>query len=92
MREASGSWVKNVYLPVVKIINELNILEDFPGRTETDLYLWLVKYKRELQESLGEEVETIEVAQDFTDSYSHRPKKIFNRFLDKLFNFFKRKN
>jgi len=92
MREASESWVKNVYLPVIEVINELNILEDFPGRTETDLYLWLVKYKHELRESLGEEVEIIEAAQDFTDIYSHRPKKIFTRFFDRLFKIFTRKD
>lgn len=89
MQEASESWVKNVYLPVVKVIDELNILEDFPGRTETDLYLWLSKHKRELRESFGKEAETKEVVQDFTESYRHRPGKIFNNFLDRVLNLFK---
>ena len=92
MREASASWVENIYSPVVKVINDLNILEDFPGRTETDLYLWLSKHQVELRECIGEEVETVEVAEDFTKSFSRRPGKIFSRFFEELFNFINLKN
>jgi hypothetical protein len=92
MQEASTSWVENVYMPVVKVINELNILEDFPGRTETDLYLWLLKHQWELRETLGEEVDTGEAAQDLTERFSRRPGKILERFLGRLLKFFARKN
>lgn len=37
--EAVGHWYDEVYLPVAQAIRERGILRDFPGRTETDLYL-----------------------------------------------------
>jgi hypothetical protein len=29
------------------------MLRDFPERTETDLYVWIEKHRKELAESLG---------------------------------------
>jgi hypothetical protein len=66
IEEAAASWVDNVYLPVVETIRELKILEDFPGRTETDLYLWLQKHHWELSASIGNEVPIEEAAQDLS--------------------------
>jgi hypothetical protein len=34
-------WCEMRYEPVVQVIREQDMLHDFPGRTETDLYLWL---------------------------------------------------
>lgn len=44
--EAVMSWYDNVYLPLVEAIRTRELLADFPGRTEADLYLW-VAYHRE---------------------------------------------
>jgi nucleotide-binding universal stress UspA family protein len=51
--EAVTSWYDQVYLPVVESIREQGILRDFPGRTETDLYVWLVQNLAELEKGLG---------------------------------------
>jgi hypothetical protein len=48
--EAVRSWYQNVYLPVVDAIRESGILEEFPGRTEADLYLWIAHHREELRE------------------------------------------
>ncbi|MCL4297444.1 MAG: hypothetical protein KJ077_17025 [Anaerolineae bacterium] len=40
--EAVGSWYDHVYLPLIGLIRERAILQYFPGRTESDVYLWLV--------------------------------------------------
>lgn len=53
--EAVRSWYERVYLPVVQVIREQEILSDFPQRTETDLYLWLVQHKNRLETAYGEE-------------------------------------
>lgn len=42
-KRAAASWYDEVYLPIVEEIRHVNVLEHFPGRTETDLYIWLVK-------------------------------------------------
>ncbi len=41
--EAAKSWYRNVYSPIVKQIREDNLLFFFPGNTEGDLYMWLVR-------------------------------------------------
>jgi hypothetical protein len=40
------SWYDRVYMPVVEAIRRYDLLNDFPHRTEADLYLW-VAYHRE---------------------------------------------
>lgn len=54
--EAVISWYENVYLPLVVLIGEQNILDKFPGRTETDLYLWILEQQSNLMETFGEDV------------------------------------
>ncbi|MDX1662212.1 MAG: hypothetical protein R3272_00360 [Candidatus Promineifilaceae bacterium] len=54
--EAVGRWHDEAYLPVVESIRELSILADFPGRTETDFYLWIVTHLIPLQRELGWEL------------------------------------
>jgi hypothetical protein len=40
--EAVAHWYDTVYLPIVTVIRERGVLEEFPGRTEGDLYLWVL--------------------------------------------------
>lgn len=47
--EAVASWYDHVYLPIVKLIRERDVLDDFPGRTEADLYAWLLLHRAELE-------------------------------------------
>ena len=49
--EAVASWYDNVYLPTVRDVREQNLLADFPGRTETDAYIWLVEHREALESS-----------------------------------------
>jgi hypothetical protein len=76
--EATKSWVKNVYLPVIKVIRDLDILKAFPGRTETDLYLWLKRHEWELEQSCGVDIPTEAAAYDLTLHFS---KRLWIRFL-----------
>jgi uncharacterized protein (DUF433 family) len=71
--EAVKSWYQNVYYPLVKMIREQEILEDFPGRTETDLYLWIISHQWYLRESLGGEVTVEQVVEELADAYSQYP-------------------
>lgn len=51
--EAVGSWYDNVYLPMVMTIRESNLLDEFPERTETDLYVWLIRHQSALSNMYG---------------------------------------
>ena len=46
-------WYDEVYLPLVEAIREQGILRYFPGRTETDFFVWLARHRAELQNELG---------------------------------------
>ncbi len=53
-KEAVTHWYDTVYLPVVKVIRESGILDEFPGKTEGDLYLWVMDRQHYLAESEGQ--------------------------------------
>lgn len=55
--EAVASWYDNAYLPLVNMIREQEIMQSFPGRTEADLYLWLVDHRQEFVASFPDEAE-----------------------------------
>lgn len=40
--EAVAHWYDTVYVPIVTVIRARGVLEEFPGRTEGDLYLWVL--------------------------------------------------
>jgi hypothetical protein len=61
-----------VYCPLVQIIREAEILKQFPGHTEADLYLWLIEHRHYLNEQAGYEVPFEEAAVDFTEEFSQR--------------------
>ena len=41
--EGAVSWYNNVYLPIAEAIEKEHLLSDFPGQTEADMYMWLVR-------------------------------------------------
>jgi hypothetical protein len=42
--EAVNDWYDTLYRPVVEVVRETGVLDEFPGRTETDLYLWIMDH------------------------------------------------
>ncbi|MFH1177469.1 MAG: hypothetical protein V1750_08685 [Acidobacteriota bacterium] len=53
--EAVSSWRDTVYGPMVEVIRCAGIMEEFPGRTETDLYLFTMDHLHFLRQEYGEE-------------------------------------
>jgi len=68
--EAVVRWFDEVYAPAVQAILEEGVLEEFPGRTEADLYLWTLEHRYYLQEQDGQEVPVEEAAADFSREFS----------------------
>ncbi|MCP4357188.1 MAG: hypothetical protein GY796_04110 [Chloroflexi bacterium] len=68
-QEAVAAWYEMVYLPTVQIIHESTLLVDFPGRTEADLFVWVSKYRRYLQELFGEYDNLADLAQILAERY-----------------------
>jgi hypothetical protein len=55
--EAVLHWYDMVYLPIIKAIRESGILENFPGKTEGDLYLWVLDHQEYLNEEEGRDLQ-----------------------------------
>jgi hypothetical protein len=70
--EAVCDWYDGIYTPLVRIIRKKDILADFPGRTEADLYLWIMDHQHFLREQFGPEVKTEQAADHFADHYATR--------------------
>jgi hypothetical protein len=73
--EAVGSWYDSVYLPLVDFIREQDVLVGFPGRTEADLYLWILKQQAYLQQAYGEDVPLEVAIENSTEQKSIDPIK-----------------
>ncbi len=56
--EAVKAWYEEVYQPVVAMMREQGLLRNFPGCTEADLYILLLRHQETLQEELGWRVRT----------------------------------
>lgn len=87
--EAVTHWYDRVYQPIARLIRERNLLRDFPGRTEADLYLWIMEYRAELSGSeMGWEVNPSRAASDLTTRYSpalrRRLSRLFQAIADRL--------
>jgi hypothetical protein len=52
--EAVTSWYDHVYMPLIELIREEDILQDFPNRTETDIYIWTMDHRGETEEEIRE--------------------------------------
>jgi hypothetical protein len=52
--EAVAHWYDTVYLPIVQVIRESGILDEFPGKTEGDLYLWVLDHQHYLADKEGQ--------------------------------------
>jgi len=75
--EAVAHWYDTVYLPIVTVIRQRGVLEEFPGRTEADLYLWVLDHQQFLhdhgkelsppEEAAAEYVKRLEQAPHLSD-------------------------
>ncbi|HNS50584.1 MAG TPA: DUF4032 domain-containing protein [Anaerolineae bacterium] len=68
--EAVGRWYDEVYLPLVRVIREVRILSVFPGRTEADLYLWIIEHRHYLSERSVQEVPIEEAAEEYVREFA----------------------
>jgi hypothetical protein len=73
--ESVLGWYRDVYSPLVKIIRKHKILIDFPQRTETDLYLWIIEHRWYLESA----------AVDFAKRFSTRPFRQIQKYFNRLF-------
>lgn len=84
LEHAARSWYDNVYRPIVEVVRENRLMTRFKGRTETDLYLWIVKHWDELKRRYGNDFPVQQAARDYTQRYGESPISRLRRWLKRL--------
>jgi len=82
--EASCSWYDNVYTPLATVIRKNRIMRQFPHRTETDFYLWMIQHRRQLINEHGWKVEPESIVEPYARKYSG----LFRKILGAIKRFF----
>lgn len=72
--EAVQSWYERLYLRIVQNIDQHDVMYRFPGRTEADLYLWIMDHRYFLSQQEGYDVGSEEATLHFTEH--HAPSRL----------------
>jgi nucleotide-binding universal stress UspA family protein len=82
--EAVRDWYQEVYIPVKTAIRETGILEDFPGRSEGDLYIWVSEHRYLLEKDLGWIISPDKAARSLASRASPRLWRVIQRWMRKI--------
>jgi len=85
--EAVGHWFDQVYKPIVEIIRQQNILKEFPDKTDTDLYIWVLDHQTYMQEELGWSIRPEKAAADLVFVRGRRFIRIVQRKFEDFLRF-----
>lgn len=70
--DAVDAWYEIIYLPTVQIIRESTLLDEFPGRTEADLFVWLSRHQEGLRQEYGDYERLDQLAEMLAKIYRER--------------------
>lgn len=87
-KEAAVSWYENVYSKVVGALDQEHLLQEYPGQTEADCYMWLVKRWDEMKRH-GDSYITEEEAAKLMKKEGE--KEAFSRWREYILGLFSRK-
>jgi hypothetical protein len=68
--EAVEDWYEHIYCPIVEVARERGVMERFPGHTEADVYLWVMRHRDLLEQRSGQDVGPAESAADYAANVS----------------------
>lgn len=85
--EAVQSWYQHVYLPIVEIIREQNILGEFPNLTETDIYIWVLDHQTDMQSEFGWSIKPEKAAADLVERKGRRFIRVLQRLITGILRF-----
>ncbi|MCC6704381.1 MAG: transcriptional regulator [Thermomicrobiales bacterium] len=67
IQQAVEDWYDHVYLPIVTVVSEREVLRRFPKRSRADLYLWIMAHRGLLAEREGRDLSPLDSALDYVD-------------------------
>lgn len=83
--QAASSWYNKLYKPIIRIIEQENIISRFPGRTMSDLYMWIIKHWDGLKNKYGNNFSLKTAALDYSEKYGKSLWDQFKSFISSLF-------
>lgn len=81
VEEAVKDWYEYIYGPIVTVARERGVMERFPGHTEADIYLWVMRHRHELEQRSGHDIGPVASAADYAEHLSpmgRLPERIAN--------------
>jgi len=91
-QDAVEDWYDNIYIPLAEAIRDRGLLHWFPGRTITDLYIWIAENRAALEKEQGWEIHSDIAATDLilersvrSEPGSWRKARTVTRYTDHLF-------
>lgn len=84
LSEAAIEWYDDEYRPAMESIRGLGLLSEFPGRTETDLYVWVSRHQEALEQELGWEVRPQAAVADLAAQRRPRIQSLLARLADQV--------
>jgi len=92
LQDAAASWYDTIYIPLAEAIRDRGLLHWFPGRTITDLYIWIAENRAALEKEQGWEIHSDIAATDLilersvrSEPGSWRKARTVTRYTDHLF-------
>lgn len=92
LQDSAAYWYDNLYLPLAEAIRDRGLLRWFPGRTSTDLYIWISENRAALEKELGWEIQSDAAATDLilersvkSKTGSWRRARTIARYTERLF-------
>ncbi|HEY3474269.1 MAG TPA: universal stress protein, partial [Anaerolineales bacterium] len=91
-QQAVEDWYDTIYIPLAEAIRDRGLLQWFPDRTTTDLYLWIAENRSQLEQELGWEIQSDIAATDLilqrnrkSGPGTWRKSRTVTRYTDNLF-------
>ena len=86
-QEGAESWYKNVYSPIVGAMDKEHLRSHFPGSTDGDIYMWLVRRWDEMKR-----IDALSTEEDAAkDVIKNDQKSVFRHYLDYIMSKLSRK-
>lgn len=92
LQAAAEYWYDTIYIPLAEAIRDRGLLRWFPGRTTTDLYIWIADNRAALEKELGWQIKSDVAATDLilersvkSEPGSWRKARTMSRYTDHLF-------
>lgn len=84
LEEGARSWYNNVYKPIIEVIEKEGLLSRFPGRTKSDLYMWIIRHWDDLKRKKGNNFPLQAAAIDYAEKYGKSIRRQIWEFILKI--------